>query len=154
MLFMETININNIKEKNREKYLRFAEKQDHGTRGTVRDKDPYDERDWDVRGFKNTDKRVKVSDVDSGLDDYVGTMTPEELELEADKILLNDESKVIKAELPTKNVDLFETEVESSIMAELMNSDIDSAELSILALRDRKRRQERQPGYDMGDYND
>lgn len=135
MLFMETLNTNSIKDKNRANYERSALKQDHGTRGNVRLKDPWGEHDWDSRGFKKLDKRIRTDEVYDGLEEYLNDMTPEELELETNKLFDSIEDENAQESVATLNLELpVEEERDTEYYEELMSIDIDSDELSRRAL--------------------
>lgn len=151
---METINTNSLKDKNRADYERSANRQDHGTRGTVRDKDPWGEYEWDMRGFKNVDKRMRTDDVDDGLDEYYAGMTPEELALEISEASSDIESELLEAEYLQEYAEELVTLEKADTMAELMNSKVEPEELSIRSLRSKKKYREQQAGREMGDSDD
>lgn len=140
MLFMETLNTNSIKDKNRMNYERSAHRQDHGTRGNVRDRDPWGEYDYDHRGFKNVEKRIHISEIDDGLEDYLSGMTPEELEVETSKLFDSVDDKNAKESVADLNLELPAEERDFTNYEELMSIGIDPDELSRRALHVRKLR--------------
>jgi hypothetical protein len=132
MLFMETLNTNSIKDKNRDNYFRSHpnKRQDHGTKGTSRI-DTYVDDEILAR-------RRNVKQNVGGPDEYFGPDSLNELIYEAEPTAEELEN------ISRWGSDIDPDILEELEMAELMSSNDSVSDLAILSLRNQRHRKEQQ----------
>jgi hypothetical protein len=153
----EQLTYNTNKQRRQDEYSRTNITQDHGTRGTQRDKDPHHEWKFDHRGRLTAANKDRA--IDEGVADYISELTSDELERIADEILAADkhaEQENIDAyhqrvsDIDPKYIPIVEytgeprEDIDYRATMELMGADVSRQELGRLAARDARKRQERQ----------